>query len=160
MNKTITLIFIVALGVLAGCQTQVDDEGNPSQSEGQSCQYDDPQKSYSGKSQDECSRMKFMCIEGTEYFADSCGCGCQTKEEKNPTDGKLKVTDCLPDQRGAEICTMDYRPVCGWNDPAKIQCIAYPCASTFGNSCQACANENVISWSEGECPKTGGSQSY
>jgi len=60
---------------------------------------------------------------------------------------------CTPEQKATQACTKEYIPVCGWSDPAKIQCIKYPCASTFGNKCEACAAENVISWSEGECPQ-------
>ena len=63
-----------------------------------------------------------------------------------------KEVVCTAEQKAAEICTKEYRPVCGWNDPEKIQCIRYPCASTYGNKCEACAAENVISWSEGPCP--------
>ncbi|MDO8481197.1 MAG: hypothetical protein Q7S65_05300 [Nanoarchaeota archaeon] len=98
---------------------------------------------------DECSRLKFMCIQGMEPFSDETGCGCKPVQEE----GKLQAVDCLPEQRNAEICTLEYRPVCGWNDPAKIQCIRYPCAQTYSNPCSACQNENVISYTEGECPK-------
>lgn len=66
--------------------------------------------------------------------------------------GEPGETICTAEQKAAEACTLEYVPVCGWNDPAKIQCIRYPCASTYGNKCQACAAENVISWTPGECP--------
>jgi len=39
--------------------------------------YADPAKRYVGKSPDECMLIKFFCEEGTHYFSDSCGCGCQ-----------------------------------------------------------------------------------
>lgn len=163
----------------------------PAAAEG--CNYDSTERSYVGKSADECSRIKFMCIEGTEYFADGCGCGCAPSGEPSfneegkkyisttveecktimfqcaegtaffdengcgcqisQQEGKIKVTDCTPEQKAAQACTKEYMPVCGWSDPAKIQCIKYPCAQTFGNKCEACANENTISWSEGECPE-------
>jgi hypothetical protein len=110
------------------------------------CNYSDQSKNYIGKSQDECSRIKFMCVQSMEYFSDECGCGCRPKEE-----GKLKATDCeIP---RPEICTKEYNPVCGWFDPVKIQCIRYPCAVAYGNKCEACADDKVISWTEGECPK-------
>ena len=69
-----------------------------------------------------------------------------------PGEGKLKATDCTPGQRNAEVCTMEYAPVCGWFDPAQVQCIRYPCARTFSNVCGACHDTTVISWTQGECP--------
>lgn len=60
---------------------------------------------------------------------------------------------CTPEQRQIQACIQLYKPVCGWNDPEKIQCIKYPCAQVYSNSCFACANENVLYWTEGECPK-------
>ena len=44
---------------------------------GGACTYDDPNKSYVGKSTEECSLIKFMCAAGMTYFSDACGCGCQ-----------------------------------------------------------------------------------
>ncbi|HSU73001.1 MAG TPA: hypothetical protein VLJ21_04085 [Candidatus Binatia bacterium] len=66
--------------------------------------------------------------------------------------GEPGETLCTLDQRNADFCTQEYNPVCGWNDPAKIQCIRYPCARTYGNACEACKNDQVISWTPGECP--------
>jgi len=40
------------------------------------CTYDDPAKSYVSRDTTECSRIRFVCAEGTSYFADDCGCGC------------------------------------------------------------------------------------
>ncbi len=235
MNKMILTLSILAMMVVSACAGQ---SPAPNQNEGQpaQCNFESVEKSYVGKSADECSRMKFMCIQGTEYFADECGCGCAPvetpsqdesyyfsipKEECNiaaiscsvgmdafidekgcgckpaeqapvqasgrtyisgdseecktlmfqcaegrpfyddtgcgcdtsAAENKLKATDCTPEQKQAEICTMEYLPVCGWFDSAKIQCIKYPCAQTFGNICQACAAENVVSWTQGECPQ-------
>src|SRR3989344_1398931 len=60
---------------------------------------------------------------------------------------------CEASDRSASVCIELYQPVCGWLDPNKIQCIKYPCAQTFSNSCFACMNENVLYWTEGECPE-------
>ena len=60
---------------------------------------------------------------------------------------------CSPESRKGEACTAIYQHVCGWFDPQKIQCIRYPCASTYSNSCFACMDEKVLYWTEGECPK-------
>lgn len=35
------------------------------------------EKTYVGNSAEECSRIRFLCVQGTEYFADEKGCGCQ-----------------------------------------------------------------------------------
>ena len=112
-------------------------------------------KAYIGKSKPECARIKFVCANGLEYFEDDYGCGCQTAtvtdldNEYNETESNY----CTPESRNSDVCIEIYKPVCGWNDPSKIQCIRYPCAQTYSNDCQACANENVLYWTDGECPK-------
>ena len=60
---------------------------------------------------------------------------------------------CTPESKNAEACIEIYQPVCGWNDPEKIQCIKFPCANTYSNSCFACMDEDVLYYTEGECPK-------
>jgi len=66
-----------------------------------------------------------MCAANYVPFSDSDGCGCEFTfgEQFPPSEGKLKAVDCEPEQRKAEVCTMEYAPVCGWSDPEKIQCI-------------------------------------
>jgi hypothetical protein len=44
-----------------------------------------------------------------------------------------------------QVCTADYRPVCGALSDASLK--------TYSNDCSACGDSNVISWVEGECPK-------
>ena len=60
---------------------------------------------------------------------------------------------CTAEQRKGEMCIGLYQPVCGWFDPARIQCVKYPCAQTYSNSCFACKNDKVLYWTEGGCPK-------
>jgi len=79
-------------------------------------------------------------------------CASPQEPPMGPGVGEPGETVCTPEQKAAEICTLEYAPVCGWYDPEQIQCIRYPCAETFGNKCQACAAENVVSWTDGECP--------
>jgi len=74
----------------------------------------------------------------------------------NPSkDTKVKEEKhlCTPESRLADFCIEIYQPVCGWNDPDKIKCITYPCAQTYSNSCFSCMDENVLYYTEGECPK-------
>jgi uncharacterized protein len=58
---------------------------------------------------------------------------------------------CTESQKNAQICTLEYMPVCGWFNES-IKCIKYPCGATYGNKCQACADAKVASWTNGECP--------
>ncbi|MFH1181988.1 MAG: DUF333 domain-containing protein [Candidatus Woesearchaeota archaeon] len=66
-------------------------------------------------------------------------------------DNCANKTICADEQKNAEVCTLEYAPVCGWWN-STIQCIRYPCAATYGNKCQACADAKVASWTQGECP--------
>jgi len=69
----------------------------------------------------------------------------------NPDLTKLKAIDCLPEQRNVDECIEIYQPVCG---QVQVDCIKEPCYlafETFANSCYACINERVISYTEGEC---------
>jgi len=61
-------------------------------------------------------------------------------------------TFCGVTDRAIEGCPEIDQPVCGWSDPAKVQCVAYPCASVYTNSCFACVDENVLYWTAGSCP--------
>ena len=42
--------------------------------------------------------------------------------------------DCTPEQKNADICTMQYEPVCGSD------------SRTYGNGCVACQSETVESY--------------
>lgn len=59
---------------------------------------------------------------------------------------------CSPQSRSGDACIQIYQPVCGWYNSTKVQCIKYPCAENFGNSCVACHNSNVDYWTAGVCP--------
>lgn len=106
------------------------------------CDYGDRLRNYVGKNADECSRIQALCVPGFELFEDDCGCGCQV----------IGGNTCTAEQKQADACIEIYQPACGWDDPEKVQCIKYPCAQTYSNSCFACIAENVLYWTEGECP--------
>jgi len=64
----------------------------------------------------------------------------------------LAVTECLPEQRDINACIEIYQPVCG---TVNVQCVTTPCdpaQETFANSCMACTNSLVSSYTNGECP--------
>ncbi len=63
----------------------------------------------------------------------------------------LAVTECLPEQRNVDACIEIYQPVCG---TVNVQCVTTPCdpaQETFANSCKACTNSLVSSYTNGEC---------
>ncbi|MEK7615767.1 MAG: hypothetical protein AAB420_00995 [Patescibacteria group bacterium] len=71
-----------------------------------------------------------------------------TSTKPRPSTGTVY---CTPDQRKAEFCAEIYAPVCG---NVEVQCIKEPCypiRQTFGNACEACANDLVTSYTEGVC---------
>jgi archaellum component FlaC len=46
---------------------------------------------------------------------------------------------CTEEEKAAEMCTMDYTPVCGDDEV------------TYGNKCQACASGKIDTYTMGEC---------
>jgi len=63
----------------------------------------------------------------------------------------IAVTECLPEQRDVDACIEIYQPVCG---TVNVQCVTTPCdpaQETFANSCKACTNSLVSSYTNGEC---------
>ncbi len=63
----------------------------------------------------------------------------------------IAVTECLPEQRDVDACIEIYQPVCG---TVNVQCVTTPCdpvQETFANSCKACKNSLVSSYTKGEC---------
>ncbi len=63
----------------------------------------------------------------------------------------LAVTECLPEQRGVDACIEIYQPVCA---TVNVQCVTTPCdpvQETFANSCKACMNSLVSTYTKGEC---------
>jgi len=62
-----------------------------------------------------------------------------------------QVTPCSEESRSADVCIQIYDPVCA---TVEIQCIKAPCNAvkqTFSNSCEACRNPLVKSYTPGEC---------
>lgn len=97
-----------------------------------------------------CTADAKICPDGTGVGRVGPNCEfaeCPTVEEEPA----VKQITCSPESKLAEICTMEYAPVCGLVD---VQCVTTPCnpvPQTFGNACGACAQGNVTSYSEGSC---------
>ena len=53
-----------------------------------------------------------------------------------------------------ELCTQDFRPVCGARDTG-VRCVTTPCETlelmTYGNACSACSNTDVVGYTAGAC---------
>ncbi len=63
----------------------------------------------------------------------------------------LAITECLPEQRDVGACIEIYQPVCA---TVHVQCVTTPCdpvQETFANSCKACTNSLVSSYTNDEC---------
>lgn len=64
------------------------------------------------------------------------------EEAHAPAGGRMAFTTCDAGDR-PQMCTKEYRPVCGEVDNG-VRCITTPCNSTeqrnFGNACMACAD--------------------
>lgn len=67
-----------------------------------------------------------------------------------PSASASKTHTCTAAERN-RACTREYAPVCGL---VSVQCVTTPCnpvPETFGNGCSACAQTNVLSYTEGMC---------
>ena len=71
---------------------------------------------------------------------------CSTTDTTDKTAKPLPIlpsySNSCPDER-PQMCTMDYRPVCGTTESGELK--------TFSNACGACADVTVRGYSEGEC---------
>ena len=62
-----------------------------------------------------------------------------------------EVFTCTDEQRNAEACIEIYAPVCA---QVQVECVTTPCnpvPQTYPNSCFACSENRVISYTDGAC---------
>lgn len=67
-------------------------------------------------------------------------CAAGSSDKMAATPGATVCVDPRP-----QICTMDYRPVCGTLKNGTVK--------TYSNGCGACADASVTSWVENACPE-------
>ena len=75
----------------------------------------------------------------------SVGLGCAQDGAQplaTPTEAPAPTTACSEPR--PQICTMDYRPVCGQHDDGST--------GTYSNGCGACSEPSVVGHSPGACP--------
>ncbi|MCA9478166.1 MAG: hypothetical protein KC535_03410 [Nanoarchaeota archaeon] len=161
------LLIVLVMVVLSACSQIVppaDTTKIPSDNELSSCVVDEDciplpsqchptrciNKAYEDSFQkpDVCTEIYLLTA---AYSPKDCACENQVcinlnaqKDEEPIPEGATKCT-----YRG-EACTREYRPVCGWFG-SSVQCIKEPCAVDASNPCEACANEDVLYWTEGAC---------
>jgi hypothetical protein len=114
------------------------------------CEVKEP-RNYISNDTEQCSLMRYMCVQGRVPFQNEFGCGCEWtwNQPETENEGKLQATDCT-DPR-PEACTKEYMPVCGQVQVECIRAPCYPVKQTFGNKCEACANDRTISYTQGAC---------
>ncbi len=96
-----------------------------------------------------CTLDAKVCPDGTAVGR--TGPKCEFAACPGETPPNNQVIKCTPEQKGAEVCIELYAPVCA---SVQIQCITTPCEpipKTFSNSCFACSEHSVDSYTEGAC---------
>lgn len=93
-----------------------------------------------------CTEDARVCADGSVVVRSGQNCEFAACPSELP-----EVVTCTPESKQLAACTKIYDPVCA---PVEVRCVTTPCEpipQTFGNSCTACMNENVSSYTEGEC---------
>lgn len=95
-----------------------------------------------------CTMDAKMCPDGSYVGRSGPHCEFAACPSSNATP---KAVTCTAEQKAAEACIEIYQPVCA---SVRVECVTTPCEpvrETFGNSCQACSEERVTEYTEGEC---------
>jgi hypothetical protein len=71
-----------------------------------------------------------------------------------PSPDDLARLDARCEAPRPDVCTQEYRPVCGLVDTG-VPCVTMPCPAeewlTYSNACTACSDPRVIGYRSGEC---------
>jgi hypothetical protein len=98
-----------------------------------------------------CPQDAKLCPDGSSVGRS--GLNCEFSACPTATSTSSKEITCTDKQRDM-MCTEQYQPVCA---SYQVQCITTPCnpvPKNYGNGCSACADKNVISYTEGQCAVT------
>ncbi len=68
---------------------------------------------------------------------------CVMESSVEPRDQPSETTAVACSEPRPQMCTMDYRPVCG--------VLKQGDKKTYSNGCAACSDKEVVSWLENEC---------
>ena len=96
-----------------------------------------------------CTQDVRECSDGSYVSRQAPGCAFAACPSGDTTSDE--TITCKPDQRLVDVCTEQYAPVCA---DYQVQCITTPCnpvPKTYSNSCFACMDNNVLSYSDGAC---------
>lgn len=96
-----------------------------------------------------CTMEAKLCPDGSAVGRTGPNCEFAPCPGEGPSEPAM-VT-CSPESRQATACIKIYAPVCA---TVEVQCVTTPCEpvpETYSNSCYACADENVVGYSEGAC---------
>ncbi|NOR84989.1 hypothetical protein GQ473_02635 [archaeon] len=121
MNNTIKIILLFATIILAGCTDKITVTDFES-----------------------CAAAGYPIMESYPRQ-------CRANEITYIEDISDRIFECTTEQRNVDACIEIYQPVCG---KVNVQCITTPCDpinQTYSNSCEACRNELVESYTLGEC---------
>lgn len=81
------------------------------------------------------------------------------EENQYSTNYGQEAYSCPEGSKTVQSCEAQDSPVCGWYDLGAanpVQCEWGPCVrGAFPNSCEACRTENIIFWTDGDCPLHG-----
>jgi len=84
------------------------------------------------------NKIKFFCV---ILFISLLQLSCaHTPQDTFPD---VDMTQCIKPK--PQVCTREYRPVCGFENDGNHK--------TYSNACTACASPDVISYCEGDCNK-------
>lgn len=91
------------------------------------------------------------CGPEAEVCIDVCSMICEGPADEHMPPVPVESTFCTPESRSVDACIEIYQPVCGFT---QVECITAPCdpvPETYSNSCFACSNDRVISYTNGAC---------
>jgi len=93
--------------------------------------------------QNQACTMEYLpvCGDNGKTYGNKCE-ACSSGEVNSWTEGECPPPvwlNCTEEEKKAEICTLDYTPVCGDN------------GKTYGNKCSACSSGEISAWTAGEC---------